>query len=225
MSFEYKAEPGYRPLGVDTNSAPQIRMGGPPMFPGRPETFPPLMYDRLPHNPILAGGGGPPQIPNSSATPKYELPSPSTQHSDDTSSSSSREEICPHCSNTYTTRHLLNLHVAQVHGKGGKGRTKIKCTHCPKSFHDQRTLRNHVNLIHKMGGFACTACGKKLSNNNNRVIHEINVCKVVWEKDKIDEAGVRVYHCTFDGCGKVCARLKDIERHMDIHVRNGKIRT
>ncbi|XP_021951618.1 zinc finger protein 600 [Folsomia candida] len=201
-------------------------MGGQPMFHGRLDTFPPMLHDRLAYSQNFSGGP-PPQAPssgqigNSLGALNYEVPSRSIQHFDDRSCSPPPVEICPQCDNVYTTKRLLKQHISQVHGRG---RSKIKCHICPKSFCNQVTLRNYVNLIHGKGGYPCTACGKRMSNQSNRIIHEINVCKVVWEKGAIEREGVKVYHCGFHGCDKVCGRFKDMERHMDIHVRDGKIR-
>lgn len=129
--------------------------------------------------------------------------------SDETSSSSSSPEVCPHCENTYTSRHVLARHVREVHTKI---HVKVKCDLCLKWFYDQRGLKNHVTLIHQKGGFPCSHCDKRLSTEKIRAIHEVTVCKVVWDRDKLDELGVKLYHCEYQDCNRVYGRPKDFRK-------------
>lgn len=74
---------------------------------------------------------------------------------------------CPHCTRTFTYKHVLDAHIISHSGKC------FQCDECPKAYKWKEDLRNHKLVSHKgIYPYVCRYCGKGYSGSSNKNYHE-----------------------------------------------------
>ncbi|XP_035711142.1 uncharacterized protein LOC110854580 isoform X2 [Folsomia candida] len=83
---------------------------------------------------------------------------------------------------------------------------------CKVVFSNQNNLNVHTRKVHGKEKRACSVCGKVLSSLQACVAHEAIVCKVSYSPEYLE--AMSVYSCEVEGCGRLCYKKVDLERHV-----------
>lgn len=111
---------------------------------------------------------------------------------------------CPICSNSYTTKYRLTLHIRHVH----EDREHNDCKICGKEFHFKGQLKLHLELHNELKYgevFLCSVCGLCEPHKKDLENHNHDSCEILKEATDI------VYACEF--CEKAFIRPTDLKLH------------